>query len=76
MSIFETDQRVVLYRNRDMPGGTQILYRRYKIFGKCIWKTEIDREEYPAWAAIQAGCLGSTDWKSKFLDIINNQRGK
>ena len=32
------------------------------------WKT-IDEEEVPSYAWIQAGALGSTDWKSKFKDI-------
>jgi hypothetical protein len=47
-------------------GGTQYLLRQWRVFGVLVWTQVVDTEEVPAWAEIQLGALGSTDWRSKF----------
>lgn len=47
-------------------GGHQRLERAWYLMGLCVWRQVIDTEEVPAWAEIQLGALGSTEWRSRF----------
>lgn len=59
--------RVLRYTNRHDFDSYQVLQREMRIFGICVWRTEVDREEVPSWAIIQRACLGSTDWESRIF---------
>lgn len=54
------------YGNRREFGSLQKLERAWRLFGVCVFRQVIDTEEVPAWAEIQAGALGSTEWRSRF----------
>lgn len=62
--------RVQRWTRRNEFGGFQQLLKEWRVFGVKVWTTEIDREDVPEWAAIQSGCLGSTEWVSKFSEHI------
>jgi len=62
--------KVLFYRYRKDFGGVQRLVRVWRLFGMKVWTTVIDEEEVPAWADIESGALGSTNWRSKFYDYI------
>jgi hypothetical protein len=68
LSILTTDTVVYLQTSRKKFGGHVVLIRRFKIFGFVILTFEIEREEYPSWAAIQKGALGYTEWTSKLVE--------
>ena len=58
------------YRRRGEFGSVQELQRRRYLFGICVCIQKLDSEEVPAWAEIQLGALGYTDWQSKFAEHI------
>lgn len=66
--ILTSKVRVQRWTRRNEFGGFQQLLRDWFVFGKKVWTTEIDREDVPAWAEIQAACFGWTEWKSKFSE--------
>lgn len=49
----------------------QILVGREIRKGKVVREWEEDFEEVPLWHFIDVGCLGSSDWRSKFAEHIN-----
>lgn len=51
-------------------GSYQELQRRFYLGRFCVWTRVLDREDIPAWAVIQVGTLGSTDWRSKFAAYL------
>lgn len=53
-------------------GTYQILYKTYRLFGKRIWRSEIDRETVPNHELISLACFGNSTWKSKFKDYIKS----
>jgi hypothetical protein len=62
---------VVKRRNhRTEFSAIQVLLREWRLGGLTVFTEEIDREEVPAWALIQVGALGYTDWRSKFAEHI------
>ena len=58
------------YGNRREFGSLQKLERAWRLFGVCVFRQVIDAEEVPAWAEIQTGALGSTEWRSRFAAYI------
>lgn len=44
-------------------GGYYVKVRTYALWGFEFWETDLASEEYPAWADIDCGALGYTDWK-------------
>ena len=66
----KTKMEVRRYRNRREYGGLQKLERAWRLFGVCMFRQVIDTEEVPAWAEIQAGALGSTEWRSRFAEYL------
>ena len=65
-----TTMRVQRRSYRKEFGGFQQLLKEWRLFGVNVWTTEVDREDVPAWAEIQLGALGSTEWRSKFAAYI------
>jgi len=66
----KTKMEVRRYGNRREFGSLQKLERTWRLFGVCVFRQIIDTEEVPAWAEIQAGALGSTEWRSRFAAYI------
>ena len=58
------------WTNRYTFESRQELCRNTLFCGVRIWIRVLDTEEVPIWATIQAACLGSTEWRSKFADYI------
>lgn len=58
------------YGNRREFGSVQKLERAWRLFGVCVFRQIIDTEEVPAWAEIQVGALGSTEWRSRFAAYL------
>jgi hypothetical protein len=58
------------WTNRYTFRGRQQLCRRTRILGIRIWTRVLDTERVPAWATIQLGTIGYTDWESKFAAHI------
>lgn len=51
-------------------GTKQQLVKRWRLFGRVIWTRVLDEEDVPMFAVIEIGCLGSTNWRSKFAKYI------
>lgn len=51
-------------------GTKQQLVKRWRLFGRVIWTRVLDEEDVPMFAVIERGCLGSTNWRSKFAEYI------
>lgn len=73
------ERRDFIRYDRENPRGSgycaeqwteQRLVKRWNLFGVCVWKKVLDSERVPAWAVIQEGCLGGTDWRSKFVAYL------
>lgn len=47
----------------------QCLVEQTFIFGISFGYIMIDKEVIPDWAIFQVGCLGSTEWRSKFTNL-------
>lgn len=71
MALIQSSKKVVRFSSRTKWAARQVLYQEYRLFGVRVWRTKLDEEEVPAWALIEAGALGSTDWRSKFADVIS-----
>jgi hypothetical protein len=48
----------------------QILVARRIVNNKVVREWEVDREDVPLWHLINMGCLGSSEWRSKFAEHI------
>ncbi len=53
---------------------TQHLVRETLVMDRVVFSTEIDREEIDENVLIEIGCLGASDWRSRFADVIERQR--
>lgn len=62
----KTELRVIAFGNSSDFRRTQILRKVWILFGFVIFWKEVDREEVPQFAVIEAGCFGFTNWKSKW----------
>jgi hypothetical protein len=51
--------------------GVQRLERHTFLLGVLVRVEVLDTEKVPAWAAIQSGALGYTDWRSRFAEHID-----
>lgn len=47
----------------------QCLVKETFMFGISLGTVIIDKEKIPDWAILQLGCLGSTEWRSKFVGL-------
>lgn len=72
MSIKLLSTRLVVrrFRYKNEFCGFQLLQKEFRVFGIVILRITIDEEDIPVWAEIQMATLGSTDWKSKFVEYI------
>lgn len=75
-SVVRRDRRV-----REDPGyvghrtvTTQHLVRETLLLGRVVRRVEIDREEIDQNDLIELGCLGASAWRSRFADVIAEQR--
>lgn len=72
--MFTTRKRVLARSFNEEPYKMQYLVEETLLFGKVIWRRTLDTEEVPVYAWAQHACLGSTEWKSKFRDVIMEQQ--
>ena len=70
MKVFSKKIVVRRYRYKHVFGGVQRLQKEIRLVGFLIMRTTIDEEDVPGWAEIQVATLGSTDWKSKFVEYM------
>jgi hypothetical protein len=49
----------------------QLLCLEIFVFGLKVQRIIKSIEELPMWAAIQIACLGSTDWKSRDVEMVD-----
>ena len=73
MKIITTEVVVRRFSDRFSFESEQRLTKEYRLFGLKIWSTVLDTEEVPTWASIQVGCLGYTEWISKFSKYIDHE---
>lgn len=64
-AIFSSDIVVVRRIKRKSFGGYVVAKRRFKLFGRVIWSSDLEYEDYPSWAHIETSTLGFSDWTSK-----------
>lgn len=51
-------------------GVRQYLVKRYYLFGRLIWKRDVDVENVPLNAAIHYDIFGDCEWRSKFSEYM------
>lgn len=53
---------------------TQHLVHETLVMDRVVFSTEIDHEEIDENVLIEIGCLGASNWRSRFADVIERQR--
>jgi|JI9StandDraft_2_1071091.scaffolds.fasta_scaffold303453_1 hypothetical protein len=72
--ILTASMTVRRWSSRTEFGGIQKLLKEWRLFGIKVWTAVLDEETVPAWAEIEIGALGSTEWRSKFAEFISGSK--